>query len=210
MPIGYGRRIAAAMTASCDRILPHPVGSHCLANKRANSRRMGTAPHCDDVDLPPELRIDNRPRHDTLVVDAEFRQKTEPHASRAHGQNPVVALAAIDSFPTDAVFLPGEPFVELAVDSIEVALVAQVLESDGVAFCEMMRRREHDHHALPKELQVVKPVVRVIGAAVDRDFEFVALETLLEFASSGIDDFEIEFRMTAPEIVDQNEKRRRR
>jgi hypothetical protein len=42
----------------------------------------------------------------------------------------------------------------------------------------------------------VQPVVRVIGAAVDRDFEFVALKTLLEFTSSGVDNFEIEVRMT--------------
>src|SRR3974390_1234668 len=127
MPIGYGWRIPAAMTASCGRILSHPVRSHRLANKRANRRRMGTAPHGDDVYLSPKLSIDDRPRHDALVVDAEFRQKTEPHASRAHGQNPVVALAAIDGFPTDAVFLPGEPFIELAVDAIEVALVVQIL-----------------------------------------------------------------------------------
>jgi len=40
---------------------------------------------------------------------------------------------------------------------------------------EMMGWREHDHHALPKELQIMQPVVRMIGAAVDRDFEFVAL-----------------------------------
>src|SRR3974390_2401826 len=117
MPIGYGRHIPAAMMASCGCILFHPVRSHRLANKRANRRRMGTAPHSDDVHLPPKLRIDDRPRHDAWVVDAEFRQKPEPHASGAHGQNPVVAFAAIDSFPTDAVFLPGEPFIELAVNA---------------------------------------------------------------------------------------------
>src|SRR3974390_316684 len=155
MPIGYGRRIPAAMMASCGRILSHPVRSHRLPNKRANCRRMGTAPHGDDVHLPPKLRIDDRPRHDAWVVDAEFRQKTEPHASRAHGQNPVVALTAIDSLPADAVFVPGEPFIELAVDAIKVALVVQVLKSDRIMFGEMMGWREHDHHALPKEFQIV-------------------------------------------------------
>ena len=50
----------------------------------------------------------------------------------------------------------------------------------------------------------------MIGPAVDRDFEFVALKPLLEFARGGIDHFEIEVGMTAAQIVDQDEKRRGR
>src|SRR4030088_1033385 len=78
-----------------------------------------------------------------------------------HRQHPVVAIAAIDGLAIDA--KPIEHFVsqhaEFAIDALEVRLAVEINDLDLLLSCQFVSRMERDHHLLPKERQVVKPLV---------------------------------------------------
>ena len=112
------------------------------------------------------------------MADAEFGEKAEALSRRTHRQDPVVTLAAENRGPGDSALLPRQPFIELAVDSVEVALIVEILETDRIMAGEWMRRGDHDHHPLTKQLVIVQAVVGMIGPTIDRDLKFIALEPL--------------------------------
>src|SRR5262245_32705582 len=81
-----------------NRLVPHPARAHGLPYERTHGRRMRPAAHREQVDLPPDFRLDQRPHDDVPAIEgAVLRHETEAETGRHHGQNPVVAFAAIDA-----------------------------------------------------------------------------------------------------------------
>src|SRR3954451_23097511 len=110
---------------------------------------MWPAAHGHEVDLAPELGIDEGPHHHARMVGAARRHEAKPEPARDHGENPVIALAAVDELAAQEVVLaPDRPgvAVEFAVRTIQVTLAAEVLGHNPIALGERMIRVKDDHH----------------------------------------------------------------
>src|SRR5579871_5889922 len=134
----------------CGALVTRPVVAHCFPDQRPDRGGVLSSSHGDDINLAPEFRVDDGSRDNSGMVDAEFRQKAKTLSRGAHRQDPVVALAAENRRPCDAALLPGQPFIELAVDPVEVTLVVQIPEADRIWAGKRMRRCDDDHHPLTK------------------------------------------------------------
>src|SRR5712692_5710864 len=90
-------RFALAMR-HCERRLSEPFGPHRFANEGADRRRMRPSANGDEIHLAPEFRLDQWTGDYAALRDGKFRHETEPEACDDHGQDPIVAVAAVDGF----------------------------------------------------------------------------------------------------------------
>src|SRR5262249_44140845 len=81
--------------ARCDRRLAEPFLAHRLAHQHADRRRMRAAAHAHQIDLAPELGLDDGQRAHAGMPDRMRRHEAEPEPRRDHGERPVVAVAPV-------------------------------------------------------------------------------------------------------------------
>src|SRR5437879_2369387 len=110
--------------------------------------------HRDEVHFPPELGLDQRSHHDVGPFrDRILRHEGEAQAGCGHGKNPIVTLAAINSFHLRAVAgedIPRKVYL-LAIDAVEVALPIEIGDAHCISCCKMMAAPEHDKELLAKQ-----------------------------------------------------------
>ncbi|MGA7486848.1 MAG: hypothetical protein WBW74_07910 [Xanthobacteraceae bacterium] len=98
-----------------------------------------------------------------------MRHESESQAGCDHGEDPVIAVAAIDSFDLRAV--AGKNVARqidlLAVDAVEVALAVEVAHAHRIVRSQPMLQTHHDEELLAEERQTVEPFVDPIRPAVD-------------------------------------------
>src|SRR5271166_1353195 len=68
-------RIALALRRRGPALLAGPVVAHRFPHQCADRRGVLPPAHGDDIHLAPEFRIDDGPRNNPRMVDAEFREK---------------------------------------------------------------------------------------------------------------------------------------
>src|SRR5712691_1358500 len=73
------------------------VGAHRFENEGAHPRLMRPPANGDEIHLAPEFRLDQWTCNYFALRDGIFRHEAEPEARRDHGQDPVVAVATVDS-----------------------------------------------------------------------------------------------------------------
>src|SRR5438067_10533478 len=154
--------------------------------------------HGHQVDLPPELGLDQGTRNHLRITDRVLGHEPEAQTGFDHRENPVVALASINHLPFDplAEELAGVT-VEFAVHPVETVSAVEILWTDRIVIGQRMRRWQHDHHLLPEQRHEVQ--VFIFGAvrqAIDRDLQLAFGQPTIELAGAGIDNRELDTRMT--------------
>src|SRR6202007_592832 len=106
-------------------------------------------------------------------------KKSEAETARDHCQDPIVTIASIDRLAVDTEVIEHtiHHVIELAERSLHIRLAGEVPDLNGFAIGKTMPGRQHDHHLLPKQRQIVKAgIPRPIWSAVDRSLRFRADE----------------------------------
>src|SRR5262249_11518816 len=172
--------------------LSHPLRAHRLAHEGANRGRMRPPADGHEVDLSPELRLDQWPRDDTAMVHRIFRHEPEPQPCGDHGQDPVVALAAVHHLAGGPAFAEDRVAVELAIRPVEISLAVKILDANGIARGERMAGVDHDHELLAEQRHVMQAlVVLPPGHTIDPDLEIARGQPFLERRRARVEQLQL-------------------
>src|SRR5262252_387839 len=132
----------AGQRLACKGRAAQPPRLHCNLNQGADSRRMRPAPHRDQADLAPELRLDQWNGNDGRMQCRVPRHEGVSQPRCRHRKHPVVTIAAVDGFSLDPELVEHlvSQYAEFAIDALEVRLAVELDHLDLLLLCQSVGR----------------------------------------------------------------------
>src|SRR5215472_16044766 len=151
--------------ASGNCFVAEPFLTHGLPYQCADTRRVGSAPDCDEVHLSPELRFNDRQRGDARMLDGICGHEGKSQTSSDHGHRPIVAFTPIRRGAGDTLLLKNVVGIagKLAVHPMYVTLAVQLLDRESRLACEPMALMNGDDHLLTEERHNVSSLVDIFA-----------------------------------------------
>src|SRR6516225_7445278 len=148
--------------------------------------------------IAPELGLDQWPYHDVRALcNGILRHEGEAEAGRDHGENPVVAVAAIHPFDLRAAL--GKNIARnvglLAVDPIEVTLAVEIADANFGSVGQPVLATEHDEELLAEKRKIVKPLVDLVRPAIDGGLQSAVEQAALKVGSGRVRDLQLDAGM---------------
>src|SRR5262245_58617521 len=173
---------------------------------------MRATAHREQAHLAPDLRLDQGPHQNVVAVaDAVLRHEAEPHAGRHHGQNPVVAIAAVDAPHLGAVGEKDRARVlqHLAIGAVEIALPVELAHGNRVHARQPVIGIQRDDELLAEQRKRVQALVDALRQAIDGRLQVAGEQPLLQLGGACIHDLELDAGMALLQAADQPDEVRR-